>query len=141
MSNRKVVINVCFGGFSLSDEGMRAYWGRKGKAVHAVGSSVFTSHFDEPLPPEFVLPEGTFLMRHDHPKYARYNQWYSDHVLENSGVPRDDPDLVAVVEELGGKAGGSCASLRVVEIPGDAKWQIEEYDGNEHIAEEHRTWC
>lgn len=140
MKQRQVVINACFGGFGLSDEGMRAYWGRKGKAVHAVGSSIFTSHFDEPMPPEFMLPEDGLLMRRDHPEYARYNQWYLDHVLENSGIPRDDPDLVAVVEELGEKASGRCASLQVVVIPADVKWRVEEYDGNEHIAEEHRTW-
>jgi hypothetical protein len=27
-----------------------------------------------------------------------------------------------------------------VDIPDDVKWQIEEYDGNEWIAESHRTW-
>jgi hypothetical protein len=28
----------------------------------------------------------------------------------------------------------------VVEIPDDVNWQVEEYDGMEHIAEKHRTW-
>ena len=137
----KLVINSCFGGFGLSDAGMRAYWGRKGKEVHAVGRSLFTSYFDEPLPPEFALLDGEFLMRYDHPEYARYNQWYSDHALENSRLPRDDTDLVAVVEELGAEASGLCASLKVVEIPAGVKWRIEEYDGNEHVAEDHRTWA
>ena len=27
-----------------------------------------------------------------------------------------------------------------VEIPDDVEWQIEEYDGTEHISEKHRTW-
>jgi hypothetical protein len=55
-------------------------------------------------------------------------------------IPRDDADLVAVVEQLGKKADGDYARLKVVEIPADVKWQIEEYDGSEHIAEVHRTW-
>ena len=35
---------------------------------------------------------------------------------------------------------GKCASLKVVEVPEDAEWEIDEYDGNEHVAEKHRTW-
>lgn len=140
MDIRKVVINSCFGGFGLSDAAMKAYWARKGKTAHSVGSRMFVSHFDEPMPQEFALPEGQFMMPLDHPEYERYSKWYSDHVLENSRIPRDDPDLIAVVEELGRAADGACASLEIVEIPGDVEWVIEEYDGNEHIAEAHRTW-
>lgn len=55
--------------------------------------------------------------------------------------PRDDKDLVEVVEELGGEASGGCADLKIVEVPDDVKWHIEEYDGLEHVAEVHRTWC
>ncbi|NQW80052.1 MAG: hypothetical protein HQ445_02630 [Polaromonas sp.] len=53
---------------------------------------------------------------------------------------RTDPHLVAIVEEMGAEASGACAGLKVVEIPDDVEWFIEEYDGLEHIAEEHRTW-
>ena len=56
-------------------------------------------------------------------------------------LDRDDYDLVTVVEGLGDKANGSHAKLKVVEIPADVAWQIEEYDGSEHIAEQHRIWC
>lgn len=57
----------------------------------------------------------------------------------NFEIPRDDYDLVAVVEALGGRMGPGTA-LKVVEIPADVRWQVEEYDGSEHIAEVHRTW-
>jgi hypothetical protein len=30
--------------------------------------------------------------------------------------------------------------LRIVEIPDGVEWHISEYDGIEHIAENHRTW-
>lgn len=53
---------------------------------------------------------------------------------------RDDPKLVEVVEKLGDKANGSHARLKIVEIPDDVEYTIEEYDGREHIAESHRTW-
>lgn len=54
---------------------------------------------------------------------------------------RDHPLLVRVVEELGSKtASGEYGALKVVEIPDGTDWQIQEYDGSEHIAEKHQTW-
>lgn len=55
-------------------------------------------------------------------------------------LPRDDPYLVKVVRELGMNANGRHANLKIVEIPGDVDWHIAEYDGNEWVAEDHRTW-
>jgi hypothetical protein len=37
-------------------------------------------------------------------------------------------------------ANGAHANLKIVEVPPDVEWQIEEYDGNEWVAEKHRTW-
>ena len=33
-----------------------------------------------------------------------------------------------------------CSTLKIIEIPDDVDWIIEEYDGNEWVAEKHRTW-
>jgi hypothetical protein len=55
-------------------------------------------------------------------------------------VPRDDPALVNTVHQLGSNAGGEYAKLKVVEVPVDVEWYIEEYDGKEWVAEKHRTW-
>lgn len=55
-------------------------------------------------------------------------------------IQRDDPELIRVVEALGEEANGECAQLKVVEIPEDVAWEIKEYDGNEYVAEKHRTW-
>ena len=55
-------------------------------------------------------------------------------------IPRDDLVLVWIVEHLGLKANGDYAELKVVEIPDGIDWYVDEYDGNEHIAERHRTW-
>ena len=63
------------------------------------------------------------------------NEWFNCRE-----IPRNDPTLVAVVEKLGKKADGFCATLKVVEIPEDVDWEIGEYDGNEWVAEKHRTW-
>jgi hypothetical protein len=59
--------------------------------------------------------------------------WYRD-------IARDDPTLIQIVEDMGTKADGTFASLKVVEVPDDVNWYIEEYDGREWVAERHRTW-
>lgn len=56
-------------------------------------------------------------------------------------VARDDPILLQVIEQLGiDECSGGFAELKVVEIPDDVEWGIEEYDGKEWVAEVHRTW-
>jgi hypothetical protein len=55
-------------------------------------------------------------------------------------VPRDDNYLVNIVRELGEEADGRLARLKIVEIPADVDWIIQEYDGIEWVAERHRTW-
>lgn len=55
-------------------------------------------------------------------------------------IPRDDPYLIKVVKELGMGANGSNSNLKIVEIPGDVDWTIQDYDGVEWVAEKHRTW-
>ena len=43
-------------------------------------------------------------------------------------------------EELGAEANGDHASLVVVEIPDNVKYEIDEYNGQESIHEVHRSW-
>lgn len=54
-------------------------------------------------------------------------------------IPRDDPTLVELVETMP-NAGGKYSTLKVVEIPDDVDWKLEDYDGLEWIAERHRVW-
>ena len=56
-------------------------------------------------------------------------------------IPRDDRKLVQVVEELAAEANGHCASLKVVEVPGGTRWQIENAHGIEQVSEVHRVWA
>ncbi len=60
--------------------------------------------------------------------------------LRHWEIARDDPDLVEIVERMGETADGPFAQLKVVEIPDDVKWQVEEYDGREWVAEVYRVW-
>lgn len=114
---RKVVINRCFGGFGLSHEAILRYAQikRMNLIVEATESSIVPYNY-------FVdkVSVDTFF-------------WDRD-------IARDDPVLVQVVEELGKDACSRFADLRIVEIPYEVKWHIAEYDGLEHVAEDHRTW-
>lgn len=57
--------------------------------------------------------------------------------------PRDSKTLVKAVEELGKAANSDYSDLKVVEIPDDVDWIIDDYDGVEtiHERERHRSWC
>src|ERR1700677_485691 len=55
-------------------------------------------------------------------------------------LKRDDPLLIKVLEEMGEKADGSYARIHITEIPDGVDYEIQEYDGQEWIADKHRTW-
>ena len=110
----KVVINSDYGGFSLSDKAIRDYAQRKGITL-VEKENRFGNTF-------FVNSEA------------------DENYFNDREIPRNDITLVAVVESLKDEANGFCASLKVVEIPEGVDWYIEEYDGNEWVAEKHRTW-
>lgn len=57
-----------------------------------------------------------------------------DYISDYDESFRDDPDLIAIVEELGEKASsGLCANLCIVEIPDIYSYSVDEYDGYESI--------
>lgn len=157
---KQVVINVCYGGFGLSPKGIKRWAKYKGRKCYffedgigdkpykritmaqATEKRLFWSAFDIPDPDSLKTPIDWHSMT-DVEKDA-YNQEYEKHSLWANDIPRDDPDLIRVVKELGSGhrtgASGDCSELKIVEIPDNVDYTIEEYDGNEHIAEVHRTW-
>ena len=67
-----------------------------------------------------------------------WNDWQEDWSYYD--IERNDQYLVRVVEELGDVANGRFSELKIVEIPDEVEWQIDEYDGLEWVAEKHRRW-
>lgn len=136
----KVVINTCYGGFGLSPAAILRCAELKGITVYADDTGHFgslpTSYYTIPVE-EYRRLEAEEAKQPVSPgRYARTNAAY----FNPGSWDRNDPTLIAVIEELGDKANGGHAKLKIVEIPDDVSWQIEEYDGCEHIAEVHRTW-
>ena len=135
----KVVINTCYGGFSVSHEGIMYMAKLKGLKLYCRESRGFMYYYTVPLdqvPPEKSSREFYAMSMEER---IAYNQQVSAVSFE-SRVERDDPFLVQTVEELGEESWGVCAELRVVEIPDGIDWEITEYDGNETVEEAHRSW-
>lgn len=89
---KKIVINVCYGGFSLSK-----------KVFKELG--------------------------------VEWDGW------GYIGFSRDDEELIRAIEKVGVvESSGKFAELKIIEIPDDVEWEIDDYDGIEHVAEVHRTW-
>ena len=56
-------------------------------------------------------------------------------------IARDNKRLVEFIENNSHiDASGEYAMLKIVEIPDDVEWVVEEYDGIEWVAEKHRVW-
>jgi hypothetical protein len=83
---------------------------------------------------------GGFGLSEDSLEDYRKRKNITDKNFYHWDIPRDCPDLVAMVEEGGTDVDGIYSELKVVDVPDDANWYIEEYDGMEHVAERHRTW-
>ena len=138
----KVAINKCFGGFSISSKAFGSILKRKGipyescKNSYSIGNVLVDDYCME-------FYKAGHLGEEDHRIYSWYQfdkkyEEFGNHETER--ISRTDPDLIAVIEELKDGANGIFAKLRILEIPDDVKWHIEDYDGSEHIAENHRTW-
>jgi len=141
---KKVVINKCYGGFSLSHAGMMRWAELNGIELYgyvAIRDKCFKSTGKYELYDPKKHDKKNLLCVHytnkllETPNDSELNKYY-----RHIDVERDDPCLVQLVKEMGKKASGSCAELEIVEIPADVNFVIEEYDGMESIAETHRTW-
>ena len=73
--------------------------------------------------------------------YRAYAGIKEDDQFYDFDIERNDPILLQVIEQLGvNDASGNHANLKIVDVPDDVQWVVEEYDGKEHVAECHRTW-
>lgn len=153
----KVVINKCYGGFSLSPLAVKELAKRKGKecfffrydftdktytpmTLDEAQKERLTWHaFSVPNPAEMGANQDGWHEMTDKQRQES-NRRYTEISLPSRPDDRSDPDLIAVVKKLGKKASGACADLKIVQIPDGVDYLIDEYDGLEHIAEKHRTW-
>ena len=150
---KKVAINVCYGGFGLSDAVYEKLieWGipvrkyteqirEEGGQFKDEPSNDGEVIFDRELTP---IGESTWNDRyHEHKGNPSrlFGQRYWETWISYDNACRAHPLIIRAIEELGEAANGEFAELKIVEIPDDVEFIIDEYDGLEHIAEKHRTW-
>ena len=125
----KIVYNACYGGFSLSDVGVRRYAEIKGIALYTNEQYGFTHYYLCP-PEEYDRINAEEQANPVSPgRFIRSNEMY----FSDRDIERNDPILVQVVEELGDAANGRCANLRIAEVPAGTLYRIDEYDGFESV--------
>ena len=139
----KIVINACFGGFELSYPAMMRYAEIKGFPLFPFLDSITKSVYKEQAiigNPKIIhhyskLPLEGLPSNVEGDPQLPFGVYFSP-----TDIPRGDPTLIQVIQELGKVANGRYANLKIVDIPNGIEWEIEEYDGSEHVAEKHETW-
>jgi len=107
----KIAINQCHGGFSLSREAVLL--ARKLSNNPRWGGIVLKGE---------AYPDGT---------YSTID--FGAHHVNESLVPRTDPILIRVIEDLGKAANGRYAELAIAMLPEGTRYRIDEYDGYESL--------
>lgn len=137
----KVVINNSVGGFGLSPKAIMMLYEMQSELIEEIE---FDNYFWEQKDvEEYNIPVGNGLFTNYY-EIGIYNS--NKNVMIMESIYREDnnrrhPDLIKVIKELGEEANGKHSNLKIVEIPDDVDYYIEQNDcGNEWIAEKHRTW-
>lgn len=139
MKTKKVILNKCYGGFDVSSEAYKLYAKKKGYKLFKYYKPPFECCFER-----IALNEETLLAHYfvkDFGKSAEISSKdYAKYELYLNADHREDPTLIEVVEELGAKASGDFGKLKVVEIPYDLDYVIDEYDGFETLHQKVQEW-
>lgn len=138
---KKVILNKCFGGFDVSKEAYELYAKKKDLKIFCYemdmedikntkykyakkDNGLFINYFTKDF------GNNVQITNEDYEKYNLY--------LDTSH--REDPILIEVIEELCEKANGRFGELKIVEIPDDLDYVIDEYDGIETLHQKVQEW-
>jgi hypothetical protein len=135
----KIVINAKFGGFGMSEEAIELY---KSYITSKDPTMVFTDSFFNQRKGSDVAHLSQRFLKEEAAITKEQSTERKEDPENDIGmrIPRYDPCLVRVVEELGRTAGPSYSNLTVVDIPDGIDWVIEEYDGYEWVSERHKIF-
>jgi len=137
----KIAVNKCYGGFSLSNKAIKRLLELKGKECYFYKQTKYSfKHgkdeyklIDNPKDEMFVDVSTVNLG-------IKTDNIPNDYYFYYGNIERTDADLIQVIEELGDDASGRFGDIKIVEIPDNVKWEIDNYDGIETIHEVHRSW-
>jgi hypothetical protein len=142
----KIVINKRIGGFGLSYFGLTEYAKRKDLTLY---------FYDEGMDDNLYKLKDENALLDDYIATYQYTKDFGDVVNKDYvilkcseyyfspyDISRTDTALIEIIEEFGSeKISSTYSLLKIVEIPNDVKWDIEESEeGIEWISEKHRIW-
>jgi hypothetical protein len=104
MTKRKIVYNICYGGFGISNKAFDILRLRNHPGAKKIEDDYGLENLRE------------------------YNS-----VRTDGYISRTDDMLVKVIEHLGEEANGSCAKLVIEELDENCHAKIEEHDGKEDL--------
>lgn len=121
-----------FGTFELSSKAVRLYHKKINKPIFPFTWTVFGKSATR-VDWENVEEIESYCSS---PRWNDENEFRADH------VSRTDKIIIDVIEELGPIESSRFGSIKIIEIPDDVEYTIEEkYDGgSEIIREKHRSW-
>lgn len=136
---KKVILNKCFGGFGVSKEAYELYAKKKGIDVFHytqanLKNEIYTYATDDNRSFDFYFTkdfgDNVYISNEDFKKYF----------LNLNEDFREDKTLIEVVEELGEKTNAFYSNLKIVEIPDDLDYIIDNYDGIETLHQKVKEW-
>jgi hypothetical protein len=131
----KVAFNNCFGGFSLSHAGIMRFAELKGLKLYAFVDARYVEGAapgmkEKYIPASAAQASKAFCVHYcTTPEFSNETYWSPYDLSHN----RADPALIQVIEELGEKANGQCADLKIEDVPAGTLYRIDEYDGKESV--------
>ena len=149
----KIAINRAIGGFTLSHKAVMRY-------AELIGITIFPyyQNLNNNTFVRLISEDIEHIDEHNRSDSEEYygDPWYFyvnkniidrknseiyDECFKVSDIKRDDSLLIQVIEELGDDATGSSGKIKVVDVPDDVDWEIEENDaGYEWVQEKPRKW-
>ena len=122
----KIVLNKCYGGFRLSEEAYEWLIKNKNWEVTSYQGNGYKN------------PNAKLVRNPEYKKGSDFHHKYYAVIPEDS--IRISQDVIECIETLGDKASSRLSKLKIVDIPDDAEWVIDEYDGIESVHQKHEVW-
>ena len=138
---KKVILNKSYGGFMPSHDAYKLYAEKTGQELYC-----YTMKFERA---EGLGKAKTTYVLHSEPSsiFDTYTTKYQgetteklDCVLDLDAKFREDPVLIEVIEQLGDKANSRMSNFKIVEIPDDLVYTVDNYDGIETLHQKVQEW-
>lgn len=127
---RKIILNKCYGGFDLSKKAYELYAKKKGLELYAYINCLENEG-------KYKYSDGNLFEKYFTKDFGNNveisEEDYEKYFLSLREKAREDKTLIEVVEELGKEASGMYGELKIVEIPDNAFFIIDNYDGLETL--------